>query len=89
MITEWFIGLFNSIIQWVIDLFGDAEPPEWMTGIGGFLAELFARASGLGAWVPFALVGIVGGTVLTTWGVLWLVKLFRWGYGLTPFSGGS
>lgn len=89
MVTEWLIGLGVAIVEWFVSLFGDAEPPEWLTGVSGFIAELFARASGLGAWVPFVLIGIVGGSVFATWAVLWLVKLIRWAWGLTPLSGGS
>lgn len=89
MIAEWFVGLFAGIQTWFVGLFGTAAVPEWLSTVASFLGDVTARASGLGAWLPWALMGTVGGGLLTLWGALWLVKGVRWVWGLTPFSGGS
>lgn len=87
MIVEWFLELCNGVGRWFISLFGDAEPPEWLAGAAGWIGELIARSSGLGAWFPFVFFGGVAGSLFALWFVLWLVKLIRWGWGL--FTGGT
>jgi hypothetical protein len=89
MISEFFIALGENFMVWFLGLFGDGEPPEWLTQVSGFFAEVFARAAGLGAWIPFAVIGIVAAALLALWFPLWGVKGIRWLWGLTPFSGGS
>lgn len=89
MITEWFLELMGGIAEWFMSLFGSQDPPAWMTGVGSFVGDLAGRASGLGAWFPFTLFGIVAGTCFALWLTFWIVKGVRWVWGLTPFSGGS
>lgn len=89
MITEWFLELMAGVSEWFMTLFGDEDPPEWMSQVGGFIGDLVARASGLGAWFPFVLLSIVLGTTLALWLTFWTVKGIRWVWGLTPLSGGS
>lgn len=89
MITEWFISIGQAIAQWFLGLFGTDAPPDWITSVAGFVTELFARVAGLGAWLPFPLIGTVGAALLGLWAVFWLIKGIRWLWGLTPFSGGS
>jgi hypothetical protein len=89
VITEWLLSFAEAIGDWFIGLFPDEEPPSWITGVSDYIADLFQNASGLGAWVPFVLLGTVASAVFGLWLVLWLIKLVRWVWGLTPFSGGS
>lgn len=89
MISEWFINLFNGFQTWIASLFGQGDPPAWLDSAASFIGDTAARASGLGAWLPWEVGGVVGGGLLTLWGVLWLVKGIRWLWGLTPLSGGS
>lgn len=89
MITEWFMSIGLSIAQWFLGLFGDDPAPDWLTGFSGFIADMFDRVSGLGAWFPFVIFGAAVAANFSLWIVLWSVKGIRWLWGLTPFSGGS
>jgi hypothetical protein len=89
MITEWFLDWFLALQEWFLGFLGTDDPPAWIGDVAAVLADVIERASGLGAWFPFALLGTVAVFLLTLWGVLWSVKGVRWVYGLTPFSGGS
>lgn len=89
MIVEWFLGLFISIQEWFLSLFGEEGPPDWIADAADFMAELLLSVSGLGGWVPFVLLGVVAAALSSTWLVLFGIKFVRWLWGLTPFSGGS
>lgn len=89
MISEWFLSIAAGIQEWFLGLFGEDEPPEWLDGVAAFVSDIIARAAGLGAWVPFPLLGSMLAGVLAIWAGFWLVKGIRWIWGLTPFSGGS
>lgn len=89
MITEWFLTLLDGVQAWFVGLFGTDDPPAWIAAPTSFFADLAARVAGLGAWFPFAMLGVVGTAVLAIWLTFWIVKGARWLWGLTPFSGGS
>lgn len=89
MITEWLLDLCVTVVTWFTGMFGDAEVPDWLLGVTGWIGDLLESAAGLGAWVNFPLVAAVAAAVFGTWLVLWLVKALRWLWGLTPLSGGS
>lgn len=89
MIVEWFLDIMAGIQTWFLSLFGTAAPPEWINGAADTLTDVINRASGLGAWFPFPLMGAVAVFLLGLWLVLWSIKGARWLYGLTPISGGS
>lgn len=89
MITEWFLGLWAGIVEWFAGILPQDDAPAFLTSVAGFIEDLVDSSAGLGAWIPWAYLGVVGGTVLTLWVVLVSVKGIRWVWGLTPFSGGS
>lgn len=89
MITEFFMDFAVLLQGWFLGLFGDDPPPLWITDVSTFFADVFDSALGLGAWVPFPLLGIVIMSVGGLWATFWIVKGIRWVWGLTPFSGGS
>lgn len=89
MITEWFISLAVGFLQWATGLLGTAAPPQFISDAAGAVTGIVNSAAGLGAWIPWAYLGVVGGGVLTYWLVVVGVKAVRWVWGLTPFSGGS
>ena len=89
MITEFFLTLAGLLQEWFVGLFGTDDPPEWMSAPVEFFADLAVRVSGLGAWFPLPLLGIICAGLLAIWAGFWIVKGIRWLWGLTPLSGGS
>lgn len=89
MITEWLMHIWTGIVEWISSLLPDDDPPAFLTGIGDALGFVVGSAAGLGAWVPWPLMGTVAAIILTLWTVLVSIKGIRWLWGLTPFSGGS
>lgn len=89
MITEFFIGLWDTIAVWFLSLFPADNLPAWFVGFGDLVSSLLASAGGLGAWVDwnFAIAVIV--TVLGIWLVGFAVKTVRWLLGLIPTMGGG
>lgn len=90
MITEWFIGLWNTINQWVNSLWpANYQVPAWFTDFGAQLASFLSDANGLGVWIPWQFITVVVGGILALWLALLSVKLLRWVIGLFPTMGGG
>lgn len=89
MVTEWFISIGTTIAQWGIGLFGNWELPDWLLGLQGMLAQLWASVVGLGAWIDWGFISTVALSVIGLWGVVFLVKGVRWLVGWLPTMGGS
>jgi hypothetical protein len=89
MVTEWLMTMLHGLQQWFLGLFPTTDPPAWLTSVSSVLIDTINRASGLGAWFPFALLGVAAVFLLGLWAVLWGIKGIRWLWGITPFSGGS
>ena len=89
MITQFFMGIGQSVADWFLGLFGTGEPPAWLSEVGGFVASLLASVSGLGAWVPWAFAITVAGVVSAVWLSGFLLKAVRWLVGLIPTMGGG
>lgn len=78
MIIEWLLDVALSVVEWVIGLFGQDAPPDWLGQIAGLLGTLFAAVAGLGVWVPWALVITVFGGLMLLWLTGFLIKGVRW-----------
>ncbi len=89
MIVEWALSLASGFVHWVAGLFGTADAPAFIGTIASFVTGLVNAAAGLGAWVPWAFIGITSGIMGLLWGTVFAIKAVRWLWGLTPFSGGS
>lgn len=89
MITEYFFGLGTTIVAFLAGLLPDGDLPAFFTDFSGQLAGMFKAINGLGAWAPFAYMGIVLGIVWSTYGVCFLVKLGLRAMSHAPVSGGA
>jgi hypothetical protein len=89
VITEWLAGVFTGFISWLSTLVPSFTLPSWFTGFGASYNAFFASFNGFGVWANWTLIGSVLGVVLGFWLLVLVVKILRWLWGLTPFSGGD
>lgn len=89
MIIEWLYSLVPGLEDWFLGLFGPADIPDWLGNVSDFLASMINSAAGLGAWVPWAFVIGVSGTLLGVWLIGLLIRVVRWLIGLIPTMGGG
>jgi hypothetical protein len=89
MITAWFLSVFTGLLDWVIGLFGTADPPAYLSTVSTFVVGLIDSVQGLGVWIPWAFMLVVAGINLTLWAVFLGVKALRWVIGILPTMGGG
>ena len=89
MIVEWLGSLWVGLIEWFDSLFGPDPLPDWVTSVGGMVQDVINGASGLGAWVPWALAIAVFSLVGGIWLIAVSLKFVRWLVGWIPTMGGS
>ena len=89
MITEFFIGLWDTIAVWFLGFFSSDNLPAWFLQFGDLISNLLASSAGMGAWLDWAFAIAVVVTVLTLWVVGFAVKTVRWLLGLIPTMGGG
>lgn len=89
MIVEWLMDVWANVAEWFVGLLPQDPPPEFLENLVSFFMQLVDSAAGLGAWIPWAYLGVVAAALLLWWTVSVSVKGIRWLWGLTPFSGGS
>lgn len=89
MITEWFLSLGATIIEWVLRLFDDIKVPGWILTFDDTWNAVVEPLDGLSAWVPWTVV--IGITVfcLTTWFVCLVIKYCRAIASYIPLFGGA
>lgn len=89
MISEWFIGLINTIATWFLSLFPEWEPPAEIVNFDSTLNGFLASFSGLGVWVPWALLVTCVVITIGAYLVGLTVRAARWVLGLVPTMGGN
>jgi hypothetical protein len=89
MITEFFYTMAAGFASWVISLFDGMATPQWVGSFSDILAQVVAGGSGMGSWVPWALLWGVIGVTLLIWLTGFTVKSARWLVGWVPTMGGS
>lgn len=89
MIINFLVSLFTSVAGWVGTLVPSFDLPSWFTSFGSTFNGFFQQFDGFGVWANWTLIASILGGVLTFWGVVLSIKILRWIWGLTPFSGGS
>jgi hypothetical protein len=90
MIVEFFLGVAAGIVQWFLTLLPD------MTAAGGVivtasnsLSSVLAGAGALSAWMPFEVLAITFGVVMTLYVGGVVLKIFLRLFSYVPFFGGA
>lgn len=88
MIVEWLLDLVVQFVQWVMSLFSELALPDWASPTSD-LATFIGYGASLGAWVPWATMAAVVGSVLLVYVVGFGVKLARQIIAHVPAFGGA
>lgn len=65
MITEWFIGIWVGFTGWVTGLIPTFDESIQSIGLMAILQPVVVAAGGLGAWIPWLLLGILAPVVIS------------------------
>ena len=89
MITTWIIQTGTGFVGWIASLWpSDWEVPSWASGFMTTFAAIYTNVANLGAWVPWAILFGVVGSVIGVWLIGFLAKGLRWLVSWIPFMGG-
>lgn len=89
MITQFFLDLGASIVNWLASLFPPWQVPSQVTGLPGMLSQLLAGMGGLGGWIDWGVVSAAVGVAVSTWIVCLVIKTLRAIASYLPFVGGA
>jgi hypothetical protein len=87
MITGWILDLIASAWEALLGAFPTPSEDSWMASTGSAVSWLADTMAGLGAWIPFALIGAILGTLGVVWGVGVGIRVGR--LALSLFTGGG
>jgi len=77
MIGEALIRFFTSFVNFFIDLLPTTDAPSWLTSASSYLTVVWSYGAGLGAWIPWPIVGTVVASVLVCVGIGFAIKVAR------------
>jgi hypothetical protein len=90
VISEWFIAIGSAIATWFISLLPDND---WSDGMvltaTNALSSVFTGMAALGAWFPWPLFTVCALFVLSSYFVLFSLKIARQIWAYVPFVGGT
>lgn len=89
MIVEALVDVLFGIVEFVIGLIPTTAAPVWIADASGYLETLWGYGAGLGAWVPWSLVGTVFASVLSCVAIGLVIKLVRIVASFFTAGGGS
>lgn len=89
MISEWFIGLIQTVANWFIGLMPEWDAPPEFVNFDATLNGFTASFNGLGVWVPWALLVTCVVIAIAAYLIGLTVKAARWVLGLVPTMGGG
>lgn len=69
MITGWILNLIASAWEALVGAIPAPSEDSWLSDVGGAVSWVVNALDGLGAWLPFTLIGAVLGTVAAVWAV--------------------
>ena len=78
MITEWLMSIGIEIGNWGLDLFGNDEPPEFVSEAAPYLQSVLDGANGLGVWIPWALLISVASVIFGIWVIGFIARFVKW-----------
>lgn len=89
MIVEWLYDIWNSVVTFFVGLLPSGNMPDWMTDLTKTITDVFTAINGLGAWAPWAYIGVVVTAVFASYGVSFGIKLVLRAISHAPVSGGA
>lgn len=90
MIAEWFIGIGVGLSAWFLGMLPDTDWDDGMVVTGAnALSSLMLAGGQISNWFPLDILALALSVTITAYVLLLLVRIVRWLWGLTPFSGGS
>lgn len=89
MITEALMTFLVLIVELITGLLPTTAAPSWMADGGGYLATVFSAGAGLGAWLPWPLIGTVFAAVMSCLLAGLTIKLVRIVASFFTAGGGS
>lgn len=67
MIIEWLMSVAGGFVQWLAGLFPVLELPDELVHLDDSFNNVFAMGDGLGAFIPWPLVGAIAALPLVVW----------------------
>ena len=89
MIVEWALNAVGWVVGNIFSVMPDIPVPDWFTGAGSTLAELFGAAGSMGVWIPIPLALNVMGVLFSAMFGGALIKLARIIASFLTAGGGS
>jgi len=89
MIVEWFLGFCVWVGTFVFGLFPTEDAQATVSGLSGAIATVVSYTSGLGVWIPWALIGAAILFTFTAWAAIFVFKIVRQLLAHVPFFGGT
>jgi hypothetical protein len=89
MITEAILGLFIGLFSLVLSLLPTRPAPGWLDDGAGYLSSIWTAGAGLGAWIPWTLVGTVFSAILACVVIGFTIKIVRIVASFFTAGGGS
>ena len=77
MIVEAILGAFAWVVNGLVDLLPDVDPPD-LSGMVAGLGPIWGMAGWLNKYVPLDQAGIMLGVVVSIWAVLYGIRFSVW-----------
>lgn len=88
MIVLWFFSVAAGFVQWLASLFPVLELPDQLVNLDDGFNSVFAMGDGLGAFVPWPVIGVLAAVPLTIWVGGLTIRALRALIAHLPFIGG-
>ena len=89
MIVEWALTVVSAVMKGMLDLIPDVAVPGWLTDAGGLFGTLVGYTTSLSSWAPITLGAAIGGLLLASLAISFLIKVVRIVISFVTFGGGS
>jgi hypothetical protein len=77
MIPRLFFDALFGFVSFVTNALPSGGPPAWLGDVDGYFAQIWTAGAGLGAWVPWTLVGTIFAAVITSMFAGFTIKVIR------------
>lgn len=88
MIVEWLIYISTGFGEWVASLFPELDIPAELVNLDDSVNNLFGYGEGLGAFIPWGIIGTLAAIPLIVWIAGLTIKTARALFAHIPFIGG-